>query len=106
DVVDDLLDQQPKSNGPPNHDAHATEPSKKMQRTRFVLQKESNGHQIEQDPKSARDAIVRLATLAIHVVDGNLADRGSIGGSDRRYKTMHLSVQWQPLQNFAAIGFE
>ena len=79
DLVDELLNKQPKSYGETDRDIQEPESAKEMQGPRLVLQKETNSHQIEQDSKSARDTIMRLAALPVDIVDRNLADRSAIG---------------------------
>ena len=56
--------------------------------------------------KVRRDAVVALAVLARGVGDGHLADAGAVPGGERGDEAVHLAVERNVLDDFAAIGLE
>ena len=54
--------------------AQGTKQPEEVQRSHHVLQQKTDGQQIEKDAEGAADSVVRLAALAIYVLDGNFAD--------------------------------
>ncbi len=84
----------------------APKAAEEMQRTRHVLQQEANRDQVEEDAEGARNAIMRLATLAVDVADRNLADGRAVGRSQRRNEAVQLAVERNFLDHFATIGLE
>ncbi len=80
--------------------------AEEMQRTRHVLQQEANGQQVEEDTHGARNTIVRLAPLAVHIPDRNLADAGAIPGGERRDEAMHLAIERDVVDHLTAIRLE
>ena len=77
-----------------------------MQRARHVFQQKTNGHQVEEDPESAADPVMRFPALPDHIRDGDFADAGAIPGGEGRDEAMHLAVQGNVVDDLAAIGLE
>src|SRR5262249_1351071 len=77
-----------------------------MQRARQIAQQKTDRQQVEEYPERARNAVVRSAALAVHVLDRNFNDRRSVPRRQGRNEAMHFSVQWNLLEDFAAIGLE
>src|ERR1051325_3159835 len=46
---------------------------------------------------------MRDSTLPVHIADGDLADRSSMPGGQRRNKAVQLAVEWHLFENVAAI---
>src|ERR1700677_428777 len=77
-----------------------------MERARHVLQQEANGQQVEEYTDGARNSVVGLAPLAVHISDGDLANAGAIPGGKRGDETMHLAIQRDVVDHLTAIGLE
>src|ERR1700691_778829 len=71
-----------------------------------IAEQEANGDQIEKHAEGAGDAVMRNPPLAIHIANGDFADRRPVPRSERRNKTMQLAVERHLLQDLAAISFE
>ena len=62
--------------------------------------------QIEEDAKSAADAVVALAAFAIEIGDRDFGDACAGGGCQRRDEAVEFAVELNFLNDFALIGFE
>ena len=86
--------------------SQCAEQPEEVQRPHHVLQQKTNGQQIEEDAEGAADSVVRFAALAIYVLDGNFTDARAVPGRKRRNKAVHLAVQGNVVDHFAAVGLE
>ncbi len=73
-----LEDEQPDRESRTRESTQRADGSKKVQRTRHVLQQEPDCEQVKEDPEGAGDTVVALAKLATWIGDGNLTDTGSV----------------------------
>src|SRR6185437_5138501 len=80
--------------------------AEEVQRTAHVFEQEANRKQIEEDAEGAADAVMALASLAVHIADGNLADRGSVPACQRGNEAVHFAVKRDVLDDLSAIGLE
>ncbi len=105
-VVEQLVNHQPGCNATAAEDAQHSDAAEEMQRAGEVAQQKADGHQVEEDPESARDAIVRIPVLAVDVADGDFANRGAVPRRESGNETVQFAVKGDLLQNLAPIGFE
>src|SRR5581483_9359002 len=105
-VVDELGNHHPERNAHAGgYTGHADGPEE-MQRARQVPEQEPDGQEIEEDAEGARDAVVRDAAFAVHVLDRNFTDRGTMPRSESWDKAVHLAIQRHEVQQVASIGFK
>jgi len=101
-----FLRQQPCADAASAEDAQHAHGSEEMQRACEVAEQEADRDQIEEDPESARDAIMRCTALAVHVADRDFADGRSIPRGQRRDEAVEFAIERDLVENVAAIGFE
>ena len=70
-----LLGAEPHDDRAAPEDAHHAKGPEEMQRAGQISQQKTDREQIEEHAEGARNAVVRHAVFAVHVADGNLADR-------------------------------
>jgi len=97
---------QPQDDSTAAEDTQHAEAAEKVQRARQITQQEADGQQIEKHAEGTCDAVVRNAALAVHVADGNFADRRTVPRRQRRDEAVQLAVERDLLQNVAAISLE
>src|SRR5215469_12509821 len=106
EVAKKFLHEQPQRNARPGDYAHHAHRPKEVQGTREITQQEADGNEIEEDPESPRNPVVRDATLTVDVANGHLADGSAMPGRQRGNKAVQLAVEWNLLENVAPVGFE
>src|SRR5579863_2616630 len=104
--IEDLEGEQDGGDDGAGDDAQSAEAAEEMQRAAHVAEQEADGEQIEEDAEGAADAVVALAALAIHVLDRDFADGRAIPRGERGNEAVHLAVERDVLDDFAAIGLE
>src|SRR4051812_46992168 len=104
--VQDLQPQQHGGDDAARQNSERAEAAEEVQRAAHVLQQESNREQIKEHAEGAADAVVAPALLAHYVADGNLANRRAVPAGQRGDEAVHLAVEGNVLDHFAAIGLE
>ena len=103
---DELEDHEPDCHPHAGEDSKRAEGSEEVQRARHIAEKKADGEQVEEDAEGAGETIMRLPCRARWISNGDFADAGAIPGGKRRDEAMHLAVERDVLDHFAAIGFE
>ena len=70
-----------------------------LSRKRMVIRSKNHA-------EGAAQAVMAFAALAIHVADGNFADRCAVPAGQRGNKAVHFAVEGNILDDLAAIGLE
>src|SRR5271168_5069966 len=102
----DLQPGQHQGNRAAEKNAERTKRSEEMERTGHVLQQKADGQKVEKDAHSARNPIVGFSPLPVHILNRNFTNTGAIPGSQRRDKTMHLTIQRDVVDHLTAISLE
>ena len=80
--------------------------TEEMQRARHIAQEESYREQIEEDPESSRNSIVRFSAGTNDILNRHFDDFCAVESSERGNEAVHFTVQANVLDDFAAIDFE
>src|SRR3984957_15267277 len=80
--------------------------AKEVERARHIAEEEAYREQIEEDPESARDSVVRLAAGTNDILDRHFDDFRAVEGCERGNEAVHFAIQADVLDDFAAIDFE
>ena len=102
----DLEDQEPGSHACACEHTEGAQSAEEVQRARHIAKQEPDGEQVEEDAEGSGDAVVGLPCCAGGIGDGNLADARSIPGGEGWNEAVHLAVERDVLDDFAAIGLE
>src|SRR5882762_6799115 len=76
----DLQYQKPSGDPTSSQHGKSTDASKKMERTRNVLEQETDRHQVKEHAEGPGDAVVTLPMQPCRITDRNLADCSSVPG--------------------------
>src|SRR3981081_612099 len=79
--------------------------AEEVQRPGKIAQQKANRQKIEEHAEGAGDAIMRYSALAVHISDGNFANRRPVPRSQRRNKPVQLAIQRDLFENVAPVGF-
>src|SRR5262245_21643760 len=102
----EFLEQQPTGQGAGRRDHHGPDAAEEVQGAREVTHNQTDGQDVEHHAESARQAVMGFAVHARFILDRDFCDERALDAGHRRDEAVHLAVDRDSFEHFAAIRFE
>src|SRR5499426_740119 len=102
----EFLKQQPTGQGAGRRDHHGPDAAEEVQGAREVTHDQTDGQDVEHHAESARQAVMGFAVHARFVLDRDFGDERAFDAGHCRDESVHLAVDRDSFEHFAAIRFE